>query len=129
MAAETKFFDELGRVLKLSIHTFAPARVLSFNYSKQEADIELLFMSNSGGVLEKIPMIPGVPVLSMRYRIEESNGTSYTRTYKSDLRAGDVVFVAFCERAIDNLSSQPFDPEYRRTHDYRDAVIIGGWGL
>lgn len=151
MAKETRFFDAFGRQLKLSIHTFAPARVITFDKAKQEATIELLFKSvDQEGNAESYPPLEKVPVIGMRYEVSEAtdvtieglkadavdvngnDGTFKTREpivmtpfYKPD----DIVFVAFAERALDNLQNRPFDPDSYRTHSLVDAVIIGGYQL
>lgn len=141
MSKETNFFDLFERRIKLAIHTSGPARVLAFDEEKREADIELLFMTaNSNGGLSKYPMIPSVPVMGMRYKVKTEyqahiDGTSSTIQpleeieYVPFLKKGDVVFVVFAERALDNLQNTPFDPDSMRTHDVRDAWIVGVWGL
>lgn len=122
MGADTRFFDQLIRTIKLSIHTIAPARVLSFNESKQTADIELLFLSlDNDGDLTKQPPIEDVPVLGMRYKV---NGS--VNQYTPYLKKNDVVFVGFAERALDNLEGpKVFDPEFSRMHSYSDAIVLG----
>ena len=112
MGADTRFVDALEKRIKLSLHTFAPARVVKYYSTTKEADLEILFMSaDKGGALSKYPLIVKAPVLK----------------HVGVINAGDVVFVAFAERAIDNLQKQPFDPQFRRTHDLRDAVVLGVW--
>lgn len=150
MGNETRAIDTVIKHIKFSIHTFAPARVVSFDENKQEADIELLFMAvDSQGRTSKHPLIPAVPVLGMRYKVS-SYTASITGLYDEDgavngsratiqptqtivhtpfLEKDDIVFVAFSERAIDNLQGRPFDPGFRRMFDTRDAVVIGGYQL
>lgn len=122
MGADTKFFDQLIKNIKLSIHTMAPARVLSFNESNKTADIELLFLSsNSNGELTRYAPIDNVPIIGMRYKV---NGA--VEEYIPYLKKDDVVYVGFAERAMDNLDGpKVFDPDFRRTHSTRDAVILG----
>lgn len=150
MAKETRFFDGFARHIKLSIHTFAPARILSYDKVKQEAVIELLFKSvDQDGNAESYPPIEKVPVLGMRYELASSgvnisgllangtnvNGANATLSSREPLvltpfyKPNDVVFVAFAERALDNLQNKPFDPDSHRTHSLVDAVIIGGYQL
>jgi hypothetical protein len=113
MGKDTKFFDGFANYIKLSIHTFAPARIVAYYEDTKEADIEILFMSaDTNGNLAKYPMIPKVPVLR----------------HVGLLSSNDVVFVAIAERALDNLQNTPFDPDSVRMHDLRDAVVIGAWG-
>jgi hypothetical protein len=114
MGKETRFFDAFEKRIKLSIHTFAPGRVVRYYSTTKEADIELLFMSaDKNGVLAKYPLIQKAPVLK----------------HVGVLSENDVVFVAFSERALDNLQNKPFDPGTRRMHDVRDAVVIGAWDV
>lgn len=150
MSTQTQGMKAVMHHLKMSIHTFAPATVISFNEAKQEADIELLFMQLDGsGRTTKYPMIVGVPVLGMRYKIDEYpatinglkdedgpvDGSAATIkpkreiVYKPFLKKEDTVFVAFAERALDNLQKKPFNPEFHRMFNVQDAVIIGGFGL
>lgn len=149
MSTTTQGVRAIMHNIKMSIHTFAPAKVLSFDEAKQEANIELLFMQvDRTGRTSKYPMIVGVPVLGMRYKVDEYPATITGLTkdgavdgsaanitpkreivYKPFLKPGDVVFVAFAERALDNLQKKPFNPEFHRMFDVQDAVIIGGFGL
>lgn len=129
MSSETKFVDSLIKRVQLSIHTMAPARVINFYESTQEADIEVLFMSaDKGGNVAKYPLIPRVPVLGMRFKTKAGSTLSDELEYIPFLKKNDVVFVGFAERAMDNLQKVPFDPQFRRTHDLRDAVILGMFG-
>lgn len=122
MANDTSFYEQFARNIKLSIHTLAPARVVSFNETKRTADIEILFMSrDEEGNVEKYPLIQGAPVLGHRYKVD-----GITKTFSPILQSGDVVFVGFAERAMDHLNdSKPFDPQYLRTHSIMDAVVLG----
>lgn len=152
MSQETRFVETIVKHIKMSIHTFAPARVVSFNEAKQEADIEILFMAiDVRGGASKYPLIPAVPVMGMRYKINDAFAATITGltdpadggidgsaatikpknpiVFNAHLEKGDIVWVAFSERAIDNLQSKPFDPGQRRMFDLRDAVIMGGWKL
>lgn len=167
MAKETRFFDGFARHIKLSIHTFAPARIISYDKVKQEATVELLFKSvDQEGNAESYPPIEGVPVLGMRYDLTQSieveidnltveqyvvyadggftsggteikdvDGENGRIRFKQPLnltpsfKPNDIVFVAFAERALDNLQNKPFDPDSHRTHSLVDAVIIGGYQL
>jgi len=110
MSKHARFFDELKRSVRLGIHTTAPARVVSYNAGKKEADIELLFMTvYKDGSTERYPLIEGAPCLK----------------HVGTLSKNDIVFVAFAERALDNLQTKPFDPDASRMHDIRDAVVLG----
>lgn len=148
MSRATEFFDMFERKIKFSIHTMAPARVIAFNESKRTADVELLFLSvDKDGNKEKYAPVLGVPVAGMRYKINHPasatitglqgvhggvDGSNASIQLKQEiecipfLKKDDVVMVGFAERALDHLSGpKPFDPEYHRTHDIKDAVVLG----
>lgn len=148
MANDTKFIDSLIKTIKLSIRTHAPARVISFDETKRTADVEILFLSvDTDGNAEKYQLLQDVPIIGMRYKIDKPipadieglvgvhggvNGSNSTINVKNEvefkpfLKEDDVVWVSFAERALDNLNGTiPFDPEFSRTHDMRDAVITG----
>lgn len=139
MAKDTKFLDAFARQIKLSIHTIAPAKVVRFKENERKADIQLLFMTvYADGTKEPYGMIEDVPVLYQRFKLNQGksftakiNGVTQTLQVEQDLvftpflRAGDIVLVGFAERALDNLTNKPFDPEFHRTHDVQDAVILG----
>lgn len=139
MAKDTKFLDAFARQIKLSIHTIAPAKVVRFKENERKADIQLLFMTvYADGTKEPYGMIEDVPVLYQRFKLNQGksftakiNGVTQTVQVEQDLvytpflRAGDIVLVGFAERALDNLANKPFDPEFHRTHDVQDAVILG----
>lgn len=114
MANDTRFIDALSQRIRLSIHTFAPARVVRYHAGTKEADIELLFMTvDKSGASERYPLIERAPVLK----------------HVGALSANQVVFVAFAERALDNMQAQPFAPDSHRMHDVRDAVVLGALEL
>lgn len=138
MASSTNFFDQFERYLRLSMNTFAPARVVSFDEEKRTADVELLFlMVDLDGDLDKYPLIEDVPVAGMRYRSAKSykalvDGVESTINpieeieFTPFLKKDDVVWVAFAQRSLDNMKgNKPFNPEFYRTHDIKDAVVLG----
>lgn len=139
MAKDTKFLDAFARQIKLSIHTMAPAKVVKYDENKQRADIQLLFMTvYKDGTKEPYRLLEDVPVMFQRFKINKGqpftaiiNGVLKTVQVEQDLvytpflRAGDIVWVGFAERALDNLTNRPFDPEFHRTHSVQDAVVLG----
>ncbi|KZN96169.1 hypothetical protein [Aeribacillus pallidus] len=139
MARDTKFLDAFARQIKLSIHTIAPAKVVRFDENERKADIQLLFMTvYKDGTKEAYGLLEDVPVLFHRFKINKGqpfqikiNGVTQTAeidqelVYTPFLRAGDIVIVGFAERALDNLTNRPFDPEFHRTHDVQDAIVLG----
>ncbi|WP_419882797.1 hypothetical protein ACN6MY_03750 [Peribacillus sp. B-H-3] len=148
MTIHTQVFEAFERRLLVSLHTLAPARVISFDESKQTADVELLFLSvDKDGDKEKYAPIQDVPVLGMRYKIYHPikatinglmgvhggvDGSAAVVNLEQEieckpfLKKDDVVFVGFAERALDHLDGpKAFDPEFNRTHDVRDAFVLG----
>ena len=139
MAKDTKFLDAFAHQIKMSIHTFAPAKVVRFHENECKADIQLLFMTvYKDGTKEAYGLLEDVPVLFQRFKINKGqpfsikiNGVTQTAQIEQDLvytpflRPGDIVMVGFAERALDNLTNRPFDPEYHRTHSVQDAIVLG----
>jgi hypothetical protein len=112
MAAENRFFESLVHSIKMSIHTNVPCLVVRYYPDTWEADLEVLFKQVvKSGATFKYPMILRAPVLE----------------HVGALLVGDVVFCGVSERALDNLQRVPFDPEFSRTHDLKDCVVIGKW--
>ncbi|MCY7919565.1 Gp138 family membrane-puncturing spike protein [Bacillus atrophaeus] len=113
MTKQTNFYDALIKNIKHSIHTLAPARIVSYDAGTKTASVKPLFMTADEDTLYEQPLIEAVPVL---------------KHAQADIVPGGVVFVAFAERALDNLSgNKPFDPDSSRTHDMTDAVVMGVW--
>lgn len=107
MAADVKFFENLIEAIKANIYVAAPAKVVQV-YDKT-ADIKPLFKDNG----EEHALILAVPVLK----------------HVQPVAVGDIVHVNFTDRALDNLSKQPFDPQFSRMHSMTDAVIVGVYDL
>ena len=101
------------------LHTVALARVISFDNSKMIGSVKPLFVRLiADGQQIPAPVISGVPVAGVK-----SGGWSVRIPYK----AGDVVLIAYCERAIDAaVSGREGVPPHGRKHSIDDAVIIGG---
>lgn len=117
MGADTKAFDAMIKHIKMSINTFAPARIVKYYPGeKAEADIEILFkyQVDGAGNTARYPMINRVPVMN---------------EVRKDLKPGQEVFVAFAQRALDNMQNVPFDPGFQRMFSISDAVVIGTWGV
>ncbi|QXJ39596.1 hypothetical protein BV455_02962 [Parageobacillus caldoxylosilyticus] len=139
MAKDTKFLDAFARQIKLSIHTIAPAKVVRFHENECKADIQLLFMTvYKDGTKEPYGLLEDVPVMFQRFKLNKGqsfsakiNGVTQTVQVEQDLvytpflRPGDIVVIGFAERALDNLTNRPFDPEFHRTHSVQDAIVLG----
>jgi hypothetical protein len=122
MSKETTFTDNLIRSIKLSINTLAPAKIVKFNEAERTASIEVLFMTkNKDGTLDKLPMIENVPVVGQKFKEDGS-----VKVYTPYLEPNDIVFVGFCQRSLDNLGPNHFDPGMKRTHDMAYAIVLGG---
>ena len=148
MASDTTFFEELIHRIKIDMHTIAPARIVSFDDVKLTADVELLFLSvDKDGDEQKYPLIKDAPVLGMRYKAKKSYAAQIDGLmgvhgsvdgsnaiiqpigeieYIPHLKKGDIVFVGFAERSLDNLNgAKSFNPTISRTHHIQDAVVLG----
>ena len=104
----------------MNVNTAMPCRVVSFSDGK--ASVQPLFMKKvKGESPKKRPLIQNVPTLKQRFKVD-----GVTQTYEPVYEVGDVVFVAFAQRALDKLSGgQEFYPGYSRKHSIHDAVILG----
>ena len=101
------------------LHTVALAKIVSFDNSSMIGSIKPLFSRVlQDGSQISAPVVSGVPVAGVR-----SGGWTVRIPYKP----GDVVLVAYAERAIDTAKNgSEGDPGYNRKHSIDDAVIIGG---
>lgn len=108
----------------LELHTGLPARVVEYDDATQLARVQPLLQQavwNQQGqlVATDLPEIDGVPVCF------PSGGGWYI---KHPLAAGDVVHLAFAERALDAwldaAPGQSVDPKHNRKHDLSDAIAI-----
>lgn len=106
----------------LNLNTAMPCRVISYDESKRRASVQPLFMVKEvGRAPEALPPIQDVPVLKQRFKLGAGEPQEYVPVYEP----GDVVLVAFAQRAIDDvLGGQMAYPGTRR-HDLTDAVILG----
>jgi len=101
MANPDKFFGQIFNEHLNNLHTTMPCEVIYVHEDKPLTDIQPLFQRKTSGEPREYPLIEKVPKLK---HVEEIN-------------EGDIVFVAFAERALDFVGN--------RRHDLRDAVIIG----
>ena len=122
MSALTFIEDQIQESL-MNLNTAMPCKVLSYNQGARTAKIQPLYMSKEVGQQpEPLSPIEDVPVLFQRFQV--NGGTP--QEYMPVLNAGDIVFVVFAQRALDNvLSGHIAYPEFHRHHSLRDAVITG----
>lgn len=110
------------------LHTGLPAKVVAFDEAKQSCDVQPLLKrivrdqdDDSKEVEERMPQITNVPIVYPA-------GGVWSITWP--LKAGDIVYLTFAERALDRwLEADPgqeIDPELSRKHDLSDAVCIPG---
>ncbi|WP_274381443.1 Gp138 family membrane-puncturing spike protein [Paenibacillus mesophilus] len=107
-----------------------PCRVVSYDEERRRAVVQPLFMTKERGKPPApLPLVQNVPVLSQRYRVD---GSPDTYEYVPVYQPGDVVFVAFSERALDAALAAPgqvVPPDSDRHHSLNDAVIVGVMAL
>lgn len=110
MAKDDKFFSELIREIGIHLFVAAPARVIKVN-GNHSADIKPLYKTKDDtGTIEEHPSILEAPILK----------------HVGIVNPGDVVWVNFGDRALDNMSGNySFDPGFTRLHSINDAVIVG----
>jgi hypothetical protein len=107
MAHDTDFFQKFKDQIKVEICVSAPAKVVKMNGKK--ADIKPLFKDGN----EEHALVLDAFILKSAQPVS----------------VGDIVHVNFTDRALDYLTSQPFDPQYSRMHNISDAVIVGVYDL
>lgn len=130
MSKSMQFMKFFEKKIKTTIRTFMPAQIVSFNADEETADVQPLFLETLEDDEKpyKMPMLEDVPVLSFRL-YEDGAGASNDKVYKQKYNKGDVVFIAICDRDIDDLQKKPFQPDSTNMFSIKDAVIIGGWNL
>lgn len=127
MSMSTVFFSNFAEGIKRDIRTFIPAFVVSYDKKNNEADVQPSYLTeNEHGMSYEIPMLQSVPILSFKLR---EKGTEINRVYEQDFKAGDLVFLAICDRDIDELGEKKFYPDSQRLFNPVDAVIVGGFNL
>lgn len=113
-----------GRLYDL--HTGLPAKVVSFDPTKQSAVVQPLLVrvfvdENEQFQQIEMPQIQNVPVI-----FPAGGGWSITWP----LNAGDPVFLTFAERSLDHWLNAPLgtsvDPVHERKHDLSDAIAVPG---
>ena len=119
-----EFLKTFIRQHLLALHTAMPARIVSYDETRRRATIQPLHMTKEvGRPPRELPVIQNVPVLTQRFRV---NGEP--QEYVPVYQPGDVVFVAFSERALDSVlagGGRPVLPDSTRHHSLNDAVILG----
>jgi hypothetical protein len=112
----------------LNLHTGLPAKVISYDSSKQSAEVAPLLkrafedpLDPTATTVRTVPVISNVPVVFPA-------GGGWSLTF--DLSPGDIVHLAFAERSLDRWleapSGQAVDPVSARRFDLSDAVAIPG---
>lgn len=127
MSNSTNFYDTFSNNIKKSIRTFMPGVIVSYDKNRNEADVQPSYLAqNEAGMSYEIPMLQSVPIISFNLR---EKGTNTSRVYVQDFGTGDIVMLAICDRAIDDLEEKKFYPDSERMFNPVDAVIIGGYNL
>lgn len=120
-----EFLKTFIRQHLLTLHTAMPAKIVSYDETRHRASIQPLHMTKEvGRPARALPLVQNVPVLSQCLRVAGGEPQEYVPVYE----VGDIVFVAFSERALDAVLSgggQPVLPDSSRHHSLNDAVILG----
>ena len=120
-----EFLKTFIRQHLLALHTAMPARIVSYDEVRRRATIQPLHMTKEvGQAPRELPLVQNVPVLAQRFRVGGGDPQEYIPVYQS----GDIVFVAFSERALDAVlagGGRPVLPLSTRHHSLNDAVVLG----
>jgi len=120
-----EFLKTFIRQHLLALHTAMPARIISFDEAKKRATIQPLHMTKEvGKAPQELPVVQNVPVLVQRFRVGSGDPQEHVPVYEP----GDIVFVAFSERALDAVlagGGRPVLPDSGRHHSLNDAVVLG----
>ena len=120
-----EFLKTFIRQHLLHLHTAMPARIVSYDETRRRATIQPLHMTKEvGRPPRELPIVQNVPVLAQRFRVNGGEPQEYVPVYEP----GDIVFVAFSERALDSVlagGGRPVLPDSTRHHSLNDAVILG----
>lgn len=123
--------DVLARLMQqviLGMHTYYPAKVLSFNIYDQTATIQPLFQTKEYGQSPKTqPIVEDVPVQFQRYQYRTEGGSwSQAFEYRTVLKVDDIVMCAVAQRSLDDADSrQPHYAGKARIMNLQDSVILG----
>lgn len=103
------------------VNTAIPARILKYDPTKQEAEVQPLIkrLYKDGSIIDRAP-ITGVPVV-----FPAAGGGIITFPVKT----GDTVLLIFSQRSIDRWvrsDGGPVDPQDNRKHDISDAIALPG---
>lgn len=120
-----EFLKTFVRQHLLALHTAMPAKIISYDETRRRATIQPLHMTKEvGRPARELPVIQNVPVLAQRFQVNGGEPQEYVPVYQP----GDIVFVAFSERALDSVlagGGRPVLPDSTRHHSLNDAVILG----
>lgn len=113
MSEFVKFLDGIIEERVSEIHTCMPARVVKFDEATGKVDVQPLFNRKlKNGNTVPYPMLVGLPVLKRKTKPGLEPITDIPFYEK-----GDIVLVAFAERALDGVGA--------RKHDLSDGIVIG----
>jgi hypothetical protein len=126
MSEADKYLHGFIREKLLNLHTAMPCKVISYDEGRRRSTVQPLYMTKEHGKpAAPLPLVQNVPVLSQRFRVE---GSPDVHNYTPVFEPGDVVFVAFSERALDAVLAAPgqvVSPGSDRHHHINDCVILG----
>lgn len=118
------FLDGVIEEKLLNLHTTMPAKVLTYDEAAKRATVQPLYLTKEIGAPAPVllPVIENVPVVG--WRVRNADGTA--AMIEPIFQAGDIVYLAFCERALDEvLGGRAAYPSINRRHNLTDAVILG----
>lgn len=111
--------NQHSKNINVGINVGEFAEVNSFDKTKKLADITPL-INDKGGIDEAVK-INQCPVLNNALmKLDDKNYYVY-----DPLKKGDVVFIVFSNRNLDNFEGGKYAKDTERMHSINDAVIIG----
>lgn len=142
MSEASKFFEEFGQGVLLSVATLAPGKVINYDASTKTADIQPLFLTADSENVYKQTPIYGAPVLDHCRELplleEHSCGDPYCtcdsvlNAYAAwrRLKSGDLVFYVPAQRSLADLDGTSYiDPDSHDLMSSNDAVVVGRFSL
>lgn len=128
--ASSFFLRTLPKMINRDIDCIALGRVIKYDKSQHEADVQPLPLDKDGN--KRTPfnycVVPSsIYQTDKSFETLEQNPRNHFHGYKP-MKVGSLVVVGACDREIDNLNTQSKD-NYKigtkRMHSFNDSVILG----
>ncbi|TPR40397.1 Gp138 family membrane-puncturing spike protein [Apilactobacillus micheneri] len=111
--------NEHSKNLNFNINVGDFAQVKTFDESKKTADI-IPLVDDKGGIDEAVKINKCPVLMPALMKLNENNRYVY-----DPLKTGDVVFIVFANRNLDNFEGGKYSKDSERMHSINDAVVVG----